>query len=132
MNKLFHQPPKIAQGILKRFMPHMDRAYLSGDFDEIYNSIREEGGKSKADFWYWSQLVQSLPQIPMDNTVIERAAKYGFMLDRKGKTVPTTDLFIAAAAKGKAVILHVDRDFETIGSIVDLRQEKIDLENTLN
>ncbi|MGA1863771.1 MAG: PIN domain nuclease [bacterium] len=88
------------------------------------------GAKVDRSFQMLKDTLQSLPQIPMDNTVIERAAQYGFMLDRKGKTVPTTDLFIAAAAKGNAVILHVDNDFETIGSIVDLRHEKIDLEDT--
>ena len=68
----------------------------------------------------------SLPQIPINDEVIEKAALWGYKLDRKGKTVPTTDLFIAAAASDKAVVLHIDSDFETIASL-GLRQEKLAL-----
>lgn len=67
----------------------------------------------------------SLPQLTLDDTVIERAAHYGFLLDRKGKIVPTTDILIASAAYEQAVVLHVDRDFETIGSIISFQQEWI-------
>ena len=68
----------------------------------------------------------SLPQIQMNDEVIEKAAQWGYTLDRKGKTVSTTDLFIAAAASDKAVVLHVDSDFEIIASL-GLRQEKLAL-----
>ncbi|MGA1839014.1 MAG: PIN domain nuclease [bacterium] len=85
------------------------------------------GAKDNKSFQMLKDTFLSLPQIPIDNSVIETAAKYGFMLDRKGKTIPTTDLIIAAAAEGKAVILHVDNDFEIISSIVGLKHEKIDL-----
>lgn len=57
----------------------------------------------------------------LDDSVIERAAEWGFMLDRKGKVVSTTDLFIASAAYGKATLLHIDSDFKTITSLVDLK-----------
>jgi predicted nucleic acid-binding protein len=83
------------------------------------------GAKDDRSFNMLKDTLFSLPQIPIDAAVIERAAQYGFMLDRKGKTVPTTDLFIAAAAERKAVVVHVDSDFETIGSIVGLRHERI-------
>jgi predicted nucleic acid-binding protein len=66
-------------------------------------------------------------QIPISGTVIEKAAQWGFMLAKKGKKVPTTDLFIASAADGKAIVLHVDSDFETIASITGVAQEKIAL-----
>jgi len=46
-------------------------------------------------------------------------------LDRKGKVVSTADLIIASAAYKEARLLHSDRDFDTIASIVDLEQEKI-------
>ncbi len=45
------------------FLPNRDRIFLSGDFDEVYNAIYKERGKRKADLWYCSQLVQSLPKI---------------------------------------------------------------------
>jgi predicted nucleic acid-binding protein len=60
----------------------------------------------------------------MNDEVIEKAAQWGYTLDRKGNTVSTTDLFIAAAASDKAVVLHIDSDFEIITSL-GLRQEKL-------
>ncbi len=84
------------------------------------------GSKDEKTFKTLKETLLSLPQIPLNNEVIEKAAQWGYTLDRKGKSVSTTDLFIAAAASDKAVVLHVDSDFETIASL-GLRQEKIEL-----
>jgi hypothetical protein len=84
------------------------------------------GVKDDRLFKILKETLLSLPQIPMNDEVIEKAALWGYNLDRKGKTVPTTDLFIAAAAFDKAVVLHIDSDFETIASL-GLRQEKLAL-----
>ena len=85
------------------------------------------GARDEKSFQVLKETLLSLPQLPLDNTVIERAAHYGFLLDRKGKTVPTTDILIASAAYGQAVVLYIDidRDFETIGSVISLQQERI-------
>jgi predicted nucleic acid-binding protein len=83
------------------------------------------GAKNEKDFESLRDSLMSLPQVPIDDTVIERASKWGFLLDRKGKVVSTTDLIIASAAYKNALLLHSDRDFDTIASIVDLEQEKI-------
>lgn len=63
MAGFYHTPPKIAQAILRNFLPSSDRAFLDGDFDEIYNFLYEQRGRMWADLWYWFQLVQSLPRI---------------------------------------------------------------------
>jgi len=60
---MFHRPPKIASRVFMHSLPNRDRDFLSGDFDEIYNSIRKERGKRKADLWYCAQLLHSLPEI---------------------------------------------------------------------
>lgn len=84
------------------------------------------GAKDKKIFQLLKETLSSLAQIQIDETVIERAAEFGFRLDRKAKNVSTTDLFIAAAAYEKdAVVLHLDSDFETIASVVEVKQEKI-------
>lgn len=82
------------------------------------------GAKDDRLFKTLKETLLSLPQIPMKDEVIEKAAQWGYALDRKGKTISTTDLFIAAAAFDKAVVLHVDSDFEIIASL-GLRQEKL-------
>jgi len=84
------------------------------------------GAKSEKDFQSLRESLMSLPQIPIDDVVIERASNWGFLLDRKGKSVSTTDLLIAAAAYKKTRLLHVDRDFEVISSLVDLDEERIE------
>jgi predicted nucleic acid-binding protein len=82
------------------------------------------GAKDDRMFKTLKETLLALPQIPMKDEVIEKAAQWGYTLDRKGKTVSTTDLFIAAAASDKAVVLHVDSDFEIIASL-GLSQEKL-------
>jgi predicted nucleic acid-binding protein len=88
------------------------------------------GAKNEKDFQSLNDSLTSLPQIPIDNTVIERASKWGFISGRKGKIVSTSDLLIAAAAYKKARLLHVDSDFEMISSVVDLEEEKIEIPRT--
>jgi hypothetical protein len=83
------------------------------------------GAKNEKDFQSLQDALISLPQIPIDDTVIERASQWGFLLDRKGKFVSTTDLIIASAGYKKAQILHSDSDFEKISSVIDLEEERI-------
>jgi putative ABC transport system permease protein len=71
----FHRPPRIPSAVLNRFLPGRDRTFLSGDFDEIYNSVRRERGGAAAGFWYWSQLIRSLPAI-INNPVYWRFAMF--------------------------------------------------------
>ena len=83
------------------------------------------GAKNDKDFQLLRDTLLSLPQIPLDNEVVERAAEWGFRLERKGKRVSTTDILIAAAAYPDAFLIHLDRDFETIASVVGLEQERL-------
>jgi predicted nucleic acid-binding protein len=85
------------------------------------------GAKNEKDFRSLHESLTSLPQIPIDGAVIERASQWGFLLDRRGKSVSTTDLLIAAASYKKACLLHADRDFEIISSVVELDEERIEL-----
>jgi predicted nucleic acid-binding protein len=85
------------------------------------------GAKNEKDFQSLHESLTSLPQIPIDGAVIERASQWGFLLDRRGKPVSTTDLLIAAAAYKKACLLHVDKDFGVISSVVELDEERIEL-----
>lgn len=85
------------------------------------------GAKNEKDFQALQDSLTSLPQIPIDDAVIQRASRWGFLLDRKGKPLSTTDLIIAAAAYKKARLLHADSDFEMVSSVVDLDEERIRL-----
>ena len=83
------------------------------------------GAKNEKDYQSLYDSLSSLPQILIDEIVIERASRWGFLLDRKGKSVSTTDLLIAAAAYKRATILHADSDFERIASEVDCEEERL-------
>jgi putative ABC transport system permease protein len=67
MPNSFRLPPKIPRWILGGILPRTDRIFLSGDFDEIYNSIYSEQGRMKSDIWYWLQIVQSLPKVLLNS-----------------------------------------------------------------
>lgn len=53
------------------------------------------------------------------------AARLGFALRREGRTVPTTDLLIAAAAvRSGCELWHRDAHFETIGKTCPLEERR--------
>ena len=80
------------------------------------------GAKNEKDFQSLNDSLRSLPQIPIDDPVVERASRWGFLMDRKGKIVSTTDLIIASAAYKKARLIHMDSDFELVSTEVDLEE----------
>ena len=67
MSERFHHPPKIPRWAVRRILPQTDKLFLGGDFDEIYNSIYSDKGQVRANFWYWHQLIQSLPRIAFNS-----------------------------------------------------------------
>ena len=83
------------------------------------------GARVEKDYLDLQDSMFSLPMVLMDEPVFERAARWGFELDRKGKLVSTTDLLIASAAHQQVTVLHNDSDFELIASELPLDQERI-------
>lgn len=83
------------------------------------------GARNEKGFQVLKDSLMSLPQIPIDNAVIERASRWGFMLDRKGKVASTADLIIASAAYKHVCLLHIDSDFEMIASVIDMEEERL-------
>lgn len=56
-----HQPPKLAQWILKLLFPDNGHHTPQGDFGEIFQQIAEEEGTAKARRWYWKEIFASIP-----------------------------------------------------------------------
>jgi predicted nucleic acid-binding protein len=100
---------------------HKDEALICGVV--IVEVLR--GARNENDYSLLQESLFSLPQVPFDDEIFERAAQWGFQLDRKGKIASTTDLLIAAAAYQKASLLHNDKDFELIASEFPLEQERL-------
>jgi putative ABC transport system permease protein len=59
----YRHPPRLPRWILHRFLPKSENTYLCGDFDEIFNGIRERHGRTAACRWYWIQLIYWIPTI---------------------------------------------------------------------
>ncbi len=83
------------------------------------------GAKNKRGFDELYDSFFSLPQIPINEEVTERASKWGFEMDRKGKIVSTTDLIIASTAYKRAKLLHTDTNFKVIAEFCDLEEESL-------
>jgi len=83
------------------------------------------GVKGERDYAAVEEALSALPQLPLDETAVARAARWGFALGRKGVTVSTTDLLIGAAAHGKAALIHRDGDFRRIAEAGGLQEEMI-------
>ncbi|MDI6764622.1 MAG: PIN domain nuclease [Thermodesulfobacteriota bacterium] len=61
--------------------------------------------------------LESLDILSITLSVWEQAYEFGFSLRRKGLTIPTVDLIIAALAiENKSLLLHHDDHFEMIAS----------------
>ncbi len=54
-------PPRIAERFLNRLLAPRNRQSVVGDFEEVYNDIREARGRTAADVWYWLQIAKSFP-----------------------------------------------------------------------
>jgi predicted nucleic acid-binding protein len=81
------------------------------------------GANSEKDWSLLQESLAALPQLPLDEAAVERASRWGFMLDRKGKTASTTDLLIASTSFKRAKLIHLDSDFKMIASVADLDHE---------
>jgi len=54
-------PPPLAARILGRITRGEDRLSILSDFSEIYEELVSERGTLKANKWYWTQVVRSIP-----------------------------------------------------------------------
>jgi predicted nucleic acid-binding protein len=60
-------------------------------------------------------------RLALDDADFDLAASIGFDLRRRGRTVPATDLIIAACAiRARAELLHVDDHFDEIAGVSSL------------
>ena len=53
-------PPSFGEKILKFFLPKGESESVAGDYEELYTEIAQARGKSRANVWYWIQIVKSI------------------------------------------------------------------------
>ncbi|MFC2166182.1 ABC transporter permease [Acidobacteriota bacterium] len=54
-------PPSMALRILRKASGSKDYDYAQGDLIEAYECLVEEKGSSKANLWFWAEVIRSLP-----------------------------------------------------------------------
>ena len=62
MTDSFRKPPRFLEFVLRSVLLSGDREGLSGDFEEIYNSTRNQTGPAAARLWYVRQILACLPR----------------------------------------------------------------------
>ncbi len=74
------------------------------------------GARDRSAFAKLSELLNALPDVPIDRDVWKRAASLGFSLRKQGQSVPLPDLLIAEACRLHSLELwHLDAHYEAIG-----------------
>ncbi|MBI3398515.1 MAG: PIN domain nuclease [Deltaproteobacteria bacterium] len=80
------------------------------------------GAKEKREYEELLEDLLALHQLSVDEEVWRLAFSLHFELRRKGVSVPSTDMLIAAVAmKNKCVLLHNDKHFELIARHTSLK-----------
>lgn len=78
-----------------------------------------QGCKSDKEFEKLKSFLEILPSRDFDSNTWMMAYEIGFVLRRRGLTLPTVDIMLAALAKSHAfTLLHHDRHFEQMQKVV--------------
>ena len=99
------------------------------EIDDVFTlgMIRLEllgGTKTKEEFDRLKNRLDALYEISTDAKLWSSAGQLAFDLQRKGLTIPYTDILIAnAAIQSKATLLHADSHFDLIAVQTELKVE---------
>lgn len=78
-----------------------------------------QGCKSDKEFEKLKSFLEILPSCDFDSNTWTMAYEIGFFLRRRGLTLPTIDIMLAALAKKNSLhLLHNDRHFEQMQNVV--------------
>ncbi|MBN1273726.1 MAG: ABC transporter permease [Candidatus Aminicenantes bacterium] len=68
MNKThhYHKPPRLATWMLRRLFPDSGRQSVQGDLTEAFQDLVMEKGLGNARFWFWGQVLRSIPHAGWD------------------------------------------------------------------
>jgi len=82
------------------------------------------GTKTKEEFDRLKNRLDAFYEIPTDAKLWSSAGQLAFDLQRKGLTIPSTDILIASAAiQCNAILLHADSHFDLIAGQTELKVE---------
>ena len=82
------------------------------------------GTRTKEEFDRLKNRLDALYEISTDAELWSSAAQLAFDLQRKGLTIPYTDILIAnATIQSKAILMHADSHFDLIAEQTELKVE---------
>lgn len=82
------------------------------------------GAKTEKEYRRLKSRFDALDHIETDDDIWRSACEHGFRLRRKGLTIPSTDVVIAACAlRAQAVLLHADAHFDLMARPLGLQVE---------
>jgi predicted nucleic acid-binding protein len=82
------------------------------------------GAKTEKEYRRLKSRFDALDHVETDDDIWRNACDHGFRLRRKGLTIPSTDLLIAACAlHAEAVLLHADVHFDLMAKPLSLQVE---------
>ena len=82
------------------------------------------GTRTEKEFRRLGSRLDALDTVTCDLALWQEAADLAFRLRRKGKTIPYTDILIAAGAfKMQATVVHVDAHFDLLHEFAGLKVE---------
>ncbi len=82
------------------------------------------GARTEKEYARLKARFDALDHVDTGDEVWQDACDYGFRLRRKGLTIPSTDILIAACTiRAGAVLVHADVHFDSMAKTVGLRVE---------
>jgi predicted nucleic acid-binding protein len=86
------------------------------------------GARTEKEYIRLRNRLDALYYIEAERTLWDRSTRLAFDLKRKGFSLPSTDIFIAAAAiQEKAILLHADAHFDIIAERSALKAERLEI-----
>ncbi len=69
------KPPRLAEKLLGLCLRNEDRTHRIGDFEEVFHSLLFVRGRREALYWYWRQVILSLPEL-IKNSILWRGVMF--------------------------------------------------------
>jgi predicted nucleic acid-binding protein len=82
------------------------------------------GARSEKEYMRLKTRLDALDRVETDDALWQEACEHGFRLRRRGLSIPSTDVLIAACAlRAEAVLAHADAHFDLMAKPLGLKVE---------
>ena len=107
------KPPRLLQYFLKKVIPEADREFLLGDYEYLFNDIRETKGKINAQIWYWNHFFRTVPEF-ISNFMYWGFSMFFNYVKIAFRNIKKQKLYTAINLSGLAIAENADSDVATV------------------